>query len=101
MARSAITAAAVAVCLLAGIAAPASASSDLTWSSPFAVDPHQQAVGLSGVSCPSTTECVGIDGRGDETTFNPQSPQGAKVGVLTSHQLTALACPAVTQCSAV
>lgn len=100
-ARMMVSAAAVLVCALAVCAAPAVASSNLAWSGPFAVDPHQQPTGLTGVSCPSTTECVGIDGRGDETTFDPSSPQNVRIAPLSSHALTAVACPALTQCSAV
>ena len=59
------------------LAGPASASANLAWSAPVAVNPFAETTGLDGVSCLSPSECVAVDSNGQEVTFNPQAPQGA------------------------
>src|SRR5947209_14404178 len=78
---------------------PAAAHAGLAWSAAAAVDPHAQTNGMTAVACPSTTECVGVDGRGNAVIFNPQAPQTPSTAPLSTHPLTAVACPTSTQCS--
>jgi hypothetical protein len=79
----------------------ASASASLSWSRPQPVDPQAAGIALNRVACPTTTQCTAVDGRGQEVTFNPQSPQNPTVVVISSHTLSGLSCPSSTQCTAV
>jgi hypothetical protein len=57
---------------------------------------------LTGVACPSTSQCTAVDIRGRELTFNPRrpaKPHGRKIDG--SSGLPALACPSRSQCTAV
>jgi len=57
---------------------------------------------LSSVACPSIAQCTAVDSAGDEVTFDPQSPAGAKPQLVdTNGGLQAVACPGVDQCTAV
>jgi hypothetical protein len=63
---------------------------------------------LSGIACPSQTECVAIDDFAGEITFNPQSPGSAvraRVDGIDFEQdyleLKGVACPSITQCTVV
>jgi hypothetical protein len=49
-------------------AASGTAHASLKWSGPIAVDSGNQ---LADVSCPSHTQCTGVDELGREVTFNP------------------------------
>lgn len=66
---------------------------------------------LSDVACPALSECVAVDTAGHEVTFNPTSP-GTRSLVKVDHapcrpindyscELTSVACPSATQCTAV
>lgn len=56
---------------------------------------------LTGVSCPSDSECVGVDVHGGEATFSPTLPVSAAVPVDPGQILAAVACPATSECVAV
>jgi hypothetical protein len=66
-----------------------------------AVDPNGSTGGFSALACASVSECVVVDQFGREVTFDPRSPAGASSAVIGGGQLWDVACPAVTQCTAV
>ncbi len=55
---------------------------------------------LSGLACPSTTECIAVDGGGNELTFDPGSPGGLTPTSIDTYPLTGVACPSSRQCIA-
>lgn len=69
---------------------------------------------LAGVGCPSTGQCTAVDAGGREVTFDPAAPgtpspatiymsglPSANPLTAASNTLSAIACPSVTQCTAV
>ena len=58
---------------------------------------------LTGVACPSTTQCTAVDFGGGEVTFDPRSgiPNSTPHTVDSGRILTGVACPSTTQCTAV
>ena len=84
-----------AVAVLAGGTGTAVAG-QFAWSSPHNVFPSTSSF---AVACPSTTQCTGVDDRGQWWTFNPTSPQ-ADPSTISDGALSAVACPTTTQCTA-
>jgi hypothetical protein len=83
---------------------------------PISVDPSRATFGgVSAVACPSVSQCTAVDFGGAEVTFNPTSPgtptpvtvAGENVpcvnpsGCTVAHNLSAVACPTLSQCTAV
>ena len=100
------------VCLwlvvLAGGAGAAQAVS-FSWSAPYGLD-RTGGEGLSGVACPSSTQCTAVDSNGGEVTFDPtSSTPTSTVHTVDSNpggrgggqDLNGVACPSSTQCTAV
>jgi hypothetical protein len=57
---------------------------------------------LSGVACPSVSQCTSVDSAGREVTFSPTSPgDPTPTPIDSSESLVAVACPSVSQCTAV
>jgi hypothetical protein len=54
---------------------PATASAELTWSGPIALD-HNGATSLIAVACATTTQCTAVDQIGQQVTFSPASGGG-------------------------
>jgi hypothetical protein len=87
-------------------AAPRSMATAATGSwSAFQLDPAVSANSLTAVSCPSSTQCTGVDDFGYEVTYNPSSTTAgssqAPVLIDGSLPLNAVSCPSTTQCTAV
>jgi hypothetical protein len=82
---------------------PATAHAATTfWSGPFAADTANDARTVTGVACPSATQCTAVDGFGTEMTFSPTPPTAATSAVVTPGiVLLAIACPSTSQCTAV
>ena len=81
---------------------PAASLAQLSWSTPAAIDKNghgQQS--LSGVACPSATQCTAVDQSGQQVTFNPASPGTPTPTAIDVHNLDGVACPTATQCTAV
>jgi hypothetical protein len=57
--------------------------------------------GLTGVACPTTSQCTAIDGQGREVTFNPRQPRNRSLRRLEHARLTAVWCWSTTDCVAV
>ena len=82
--------------------APNSASADqFTWHTPAPLD-NNGAVGLSGVACPSASQCTAVAGL-QEVTFNPASPGAPTPATIDTNShadasLQAVSCPTATQC---
>jgi hypothetical protein len=55
----------------------------------------------TGLSCAADTECVAIDGHGDESTFDPELPIGAAIPIDNGNALSDVSCPDQNQCTAV
>jgi hypothetical protein len=115
---------ALAAAALLCVAFPQAASASLSWSGPITIDPgggggYGQYTLLSGVACPSTVQCTAVDARGQELTFDPDSP-GTPTPITVSgsypagenlmggynypagnYGLEAVACPSTGQCTAV
>jgi hypothetical protein len=101
--RAAIAARAVAACLvLLGVGiAFVSAADAVEVAYPVAVNVDNSR-DLSGVACPSATQCTGVDYDGYEVTFNPQDPgTPAPVAVADGDVLHGVACESTIQCTAV
>lgn len=63
---------------------------------------RQSQISMTGVACPSSSQCTAIDSAGKEVTFNPSSPADWSVyAVDPGHTLEAVACPTTSQCTAV
>jgi hypothetical protein len=101
---------AVAACALAvwGVAPVAAQAAGFSWSSPVSIDnraPYAQGPALGGISCPSTTLCVGV-GPGGEllASTNPTGGFSAwtltKVDTSASNSLVGISCPSTTLCVA-
>src|SRR5690349_315983 len=80
---------------------PAAATAALSWSAPAAVDANG-AQPLTGIACPSSTQCVAVDSSGQEVSFNPGSPGAPAPHSVdaTGGALTSVACSSGTQCTA-
>ena len=99
----------VGVLVVLGVALSSSAQamtlSPLWWRSPALIDPVAPPAGgaLPGVSCPSTSLCVAVDGAGN--VIASQDPAGSAAGWSLAHvdssPLVALSCPSVSLCVAV
>jgi hypothetical protein len=91
------------VCLLVG---SARAASPLSWGAPVLIDqqlPFTLGNG-GGVSCPSVSLCVAVDGAGNVvTSTDPTGGQGAwtATSVDGDNVLYGVSCPSVSQCVAV
>jgi hypothetical protein len=96
----ACVAVAVAVVAMPALASGAGAQPSLGWSPATRIDGGE--VGLRSVACPSTTECVTVDGSGQEATFDPAAPPEtpAPVTIDPGGSPGAVACPSSTQCTA-
>jgi hypothetical protein len=72
---------------------------------PTALAARAHAATLTGVACPSATQCTAVDAAGQELTFDPSSSGRHRLGqiVLTQryHFLDAVACPSARECVAV
>lgn len=57
---------------------------------------------FNGLSCPSSTRCVAVDGSAaNELTFNPKAPGAAQApSPLGTHGFAGVSCPSVSQCAA-
>jgi hypothetical protein len=79
---------------------PVVARAALTWSAPVGVLLDGEA--LSGVACPSASQCTVVGNDGEEATFNPASPgTPSPVQVDGSDFMQAVTCPALDECVAV
>jgi len=64
----------VSVLALVGVAAAGTAQADsFTWLGPTSLIATGGSRMLPTVSCPSTSQCTTVDGRGEEITFNPST----------------------------
>ncbi len=99
--RAWLLAALVAAC--AALLAPAEAgAAPLQWSGAVTLDNDGGTAQLSSIACPSSTQCTGLDGIGQETTFNPGSPAAFAVRQIdVGADLAAIACPTTTECVAI
>jgi hypothetical protein len=87
--------------LLVLFALPTPARAQLTWSTSVTID-SDAGQSLAGVSCPSAVQCTAVDGKGNEVTVDPQSPDDpSPVTVDPGQEVTAVACPVSTQCTLV
>jgi List-Bact-rpt repeat protein len=101
---------AVAACALAvwGVAPAAARAAGFSWSSPVSIDnrpPYAEGPALGGISCPSTTLCVGVGPGGDVlTSIKPTGGFGSwtltQVDTSTSNSLVGISCPSTTLCVA-
>ena len=72
----------------------------LSWSGPMALGGGSPAP-LISLSCPTATECVGLDGHSRIVVFDPANPDSpTPVPLDPATGLAALACPSATQCTA-
>jgi hypothetical protein len=62
---------------------------------------NQGATAVSGVSCPTDDECVGVDVRGAEETFSPKLPISVGVPVDPGQTFAGVSCPSASQCTGV
>jgi hypothetical protein len=90
----------------AGTATASSANkSSFAWSAPRLVDTatrFDHPAVLSGLSCPSTTLCVGVGSYGSlETSTNPSVPSGWNGATIDSGALESVSCPSTSFCAAV
>ena len=120
---------AVTAAALLFVALPQAASASLSWSGPITIDEGDTGIEgyglnvnyylLSGVACPSTSQCTAVDARGQELTFDPASPGtptpttisngypagynmvGGNYYPAGNYGLEAVACPSTSQCTAV
>jgi hypothetical protein len=97
----AVVCVAVAAAAMLTFASAAAAQPSLSWSAATRIDGGE--VGLRAVACPSTAECVTVDGSGQAASFDPEAPPQtpAPVTIDPGGSPSALACPSVTQCTAV
>jgi hypothetical protein len=56
---------------------------------------------LTGVSCPTATQCTAIDARGGEATFNPRRPGHTRRSKIATGSLTSIECVSGSECVAV
>lgn len=56
---------------------------------------------LTGIACPTFTECAAIDTRGREVTFNPRHPGRPRLAKLADRALDGIDCPSRVLCVAV
>jgi hypothetical protein len=80
-------------------ASPAAASSPLSWSAPVLVD-NPPFGGMSGVSCPSASLCVAVDGSGRALIYNGSS-WSAPTGIDGTNGPRSVSCPSASFCAAV
>jgi len=96
----ALTAAVVGLCVSA-----AGAQADFAWASPTLVDnqpPYTHGIGITGISCPSTSLCVAVDTSGDVLTSTDPSAGFAAwtITKVVDRPIDAIACPTTTLCVA-
>ena len=95
---------ALAVAALLFLALPQAASASLSWSGPIALDGTNA---LTGVACPSTSQCTAVDDAGEQVTFDPASPGTPTPTTIDQPDLDGygdligVACPSTSQCTAV
>jgi hypothetical protein len=87
----------------AAVAAGSARADAFTWLGPTSLVSTGGSRLLPTVSCPSTSQCTTVDGKGEQLTFNPSSGailtrSAIDVG---SIPVLALSCPSTAQCSAV
>ena len=90
------------------LALPGVSRAALAWSAPRSLN-ELNAPGMADVVCPSTSECVAVEGpgyperaRADEVTYNPSTPSGwTAYTVDRGNSPTAVACPSRSVCTAV
>jgi hypothetical protein len=83
---------------------PASASAAPAWSAPafLNVGIGNADTGLTGLACPTSTQCVAVDVSGREVAFNPADPSGwSAYSIDGAHGLAGVSCAAASQCVAV
>ena len=104
-ARRTLAALATALCA-AGIAAgTAQAAAPLAWTAPVHSDTTPGTLGVTSVSCQSTTLCVAVDDAGN--FLSSSAPAGgtwslpALIMTAAAPHLTAVSCPSAAQCFAV
>jgi hypothetical protein len=56
---------------------------------------------LTGVSCPSTTQCTAVDANGNQLTFNPQAVGSPTAHSIDTSALHGVSCSSATLCLAV
>jgi len=57
---------------------------------------------LTGVACPSTSQCTAVDDLGQEVTFDPVAPGSpSSVTIDSGASIAAVTCPSATECTAV
>lgn len=97
------------ICVL--LVPPGAARADPAWSAPVFLD-GEGTRALTGVACPSSSQCTAVDVSGQEVTFEPASPGGAVAHTLEPAGLPvggagvgyikiSVACPSRSQCTAV
>ncbi len=73
----------------------------LSWSAPLSVA-ETGSPDVSGMSCPSASQCTAIDDSGREVTFVPGEPAApAPVVIDNGLGLRDVSCPSITQCTAI
>ncbi len=83
--------------LLLFVALPQAASASLSWSGPITID----ITNLSGVACPSISQCTAVGSGGRQVTFDPTSPGTPTPTTIDSTNLSGVACPSISQCTAI
>jgi hypothetical protein len=84
---------------LAGSAIAASAASPTPIAPPTSMMFGNQ---LTGVACPSTSQCTAVDIAGQQVTFDPASPGSPTPTTIDANTyLWSVACPSTSQCAAV
>ncbi len=88
-----------------GAAATRALAAGLRWSAPVFADTDvprtQLSIGITGMSCPSTSLCVGVDGDGIVlSSTHPASGRPWRLVHLNAPVLTAISCPTAKMCIA-
>jgi hypothetical protein len=85
--------------VLAGLALPASASAEFSWSATGGLP--DTAGFFDALACPSASQCTAINSGGTAATFDPSSPDDATLTELDGVSPSSwFACPSSTQCIA-
>src|SRR5271165_2923634 len=102
-ARRTVLALAAVVCALATVATAAQAQATLTWTAPNPSDTVPGALGITALSCVSTSLCVAVDDAGRDL-FTTTPATGGWSAPLQIHagavHLSGVSCPSTTLCVA-